>query len=54
MCGMGQDKFLTVRIPAGEHAELRKLAKRNDRTVAAEVRVAIRDRLNAEKQETTA
>lgn len=39
------DKLLTVRVPADLHGALQALARLNERTVAAEVRLAIRDRL---------
>lgn len=39
---MATEKFLpTIRIKAADHAALKKSAKANERTLAAEVRVAI-------------
>ncbi len=40
------DYFITVRIPASLHSELRALAKSNERTLAAEVRLAVRARID--------
>jgi len=42
------DKFLTVRITAKLHAKLEAFAEANERTMAAEVRRAIRELLNRE------
>lgn len=39
--------FLTVRIDPDMHEALLKLATRNDRTVAGELRVAVRKHLEA-------
>lgn len=39
------DKFLTLRVPADLHDQLLELAKRNDRTLAAEARRAFRNHL---------
>lgn len=41
--------WLNVRITAEEKAELERLAKEGDRTVAAEIRRAIRSHLEGEK-----
>ena len=44
-----EDQFVTVRMPTSMRDDLRELAKRNDRTLAAEIRLAIRERLEAEE-----
>ena len=48
----GEDKFLTIRVPADDHKALAELAKRNERTIAAEVRLAIRAALETERTTT--
>lgn len=45
------DAFLTVRVPRSLVTALRELADANERTVAGEIRIAIRDRLALETGE---
>ena len=42
-----QDVFLTIRVPASLKAALSTLAAERDRTIAAEVRLAIKAHLEA-------
>ena len=43
-----KNNYLTIRIPDSERARLEQLATANDRTLAAEVRRAIRAHLDAQ------
>lgn len=45
------DVFFNIRLKPEMHRELVKLAKENERTTAAEVRLAIRERLERERAE---
>ena len=45
---MSEDKFLTVRVPAEMYEAVLGAGKNNERTVAAEVRLAIKERLDRE------
>lgn len=45
---MSKERFLTVRVPADLDRRLDKLAKANDRTKAAEIRLAIRAHIEQE------
>lgn len=48
------DKFLTVRLDPDVYEDLRALADRNDRTIAGEVRLAIKERLERDTDKVTA
>ena len=43
-------KHTAVRIPEPEHAQLARLARENERTVAQEIRLAIRKHLQKGEQ----
>lgn len=43
------DLFVTLRLPRSMHTEIRELAVANERTIAAEIRIAIRKHLPAKK-----
>ena len=46
-----KESFLTVRVTGESLRQLQELAKRNERTVAGEVRIAISERLEREATE---
>jgi len=46
-----RDTFLNVRFERSTHRQLAALARRNDRTLAAEIRVAVRDHLERSRDE---
>lgn len=48
--GEVEDVFFNLRLPKDLHEELTRLAKHNDRQKAAEVRVALRKHVDAEKR----
>lgn len=45
-----KDVFLNVRFEPSTHRRLSKLAGKNDRTIAAEIRVAVKRYLDAEEK----
>jgi hypothetical protein len=45
-------KFVGTWLKPKEHQDLRELADRNDRSLAAEIRMAIRNRVNTYKRGT--
>jgi len=44
---------LNVRFERSIHRQLAALARRNDRTIAAEIRLAVRDHLERSREENT-
>ena len=51
---VADDKFLTIRLTAELHEQISRVAEANERTIAAEVRLAIRDRVALELDEEVA
>lgn len=45
-----KDVFLNVRFEPSIHRKLRALARRHERTISAEIRMAVKRHLDAEKQ----
>jgi predicted transcriptional regulator len=48
-----ETRALTIRWPAALHDQLRQIAERHDRSVTAEVRIAVREHLERSTEQTT-